>query len=145
MPTAALLDEPTVTKIIVAEDQPTIRNLIAETLRDAGYDVVEVPDSELLWEELCLAARDDDNPREADLVISDVRMSPRGGLDFFEQLAALSLCAPVIVLTSVGDDACGTRALELGATLVFDRPLDARALLEATCSIVGPPEKANAA
>ena len=51
-------------KIIVAEDHAAMRTLIASCLREAGYDVVEVSDGAVLWQQLHDGLLDDDNPHE---------------------------------------------------------------------------------
>ena len=65
--------EITRTKVIVAEDQPAMRRMIAAVLRGAGYEVVEASDGANLWEEMNAALLDETDPRPADLVVSDVR------------------------------------------------------------------------
>ena len=112
------------TKVIVAEDQPAMRGLIASRLREAGYDVVEVSDGEVLWRELRESARDEDNPREADLIISDIRMPGRSGLDVLSLIRRTDWKTPVILMTAFGTPEVVSGALQLGAYRVVPKPFE---------------------
>lgn len=126
------------TKILVAEDQPAMRQLIARLLRDRGYDVVEVGDGAMLWEELHAALRDEDNPTEVELVISDIRMPNMSGLEALKLIHDEAADRPVILITAFGDSATIDEARRLGATRVFSKPFDLRELVAATVELVQP-------
>ena len=126
------------TKILVAEDQPAMRHLIAQLLRERGYDVVEVGDGAMLWEELHAALRDDDNPSEVELIISDIRMPNVSGLEVLKLMRDERTARPVILITAFGDAATIAEAERLGASRVFSKPFDLRELVDATVELVQP-------
>ena len=126
------------TKILVAEDQPAMRHLIARLLRERGYDVVEVGDGAMLWEELHAALRDDDNPSEVELIISDIRMPNVSGLEVLKLMRDERTARPVILITAFGDAATIAEAERLGASRVFSKPFDLRELVDATVELVQP-------
>lgn len=126
------------TKILVAEDQPAMRHLIARLLRERGYDVVEVGDGAMLWEELHAALRDDDNPSEVELIISDIHMPNVSGLEALKLMRGESTSPPVILITAFGDADTIAEAQRLGARRVFSKPFDLRELVEATVELVQP-------
>lgn len=126
------------TKILVAEDQPAMRHLIARLLRERGYDVVEVGDGAMLWEELHAALRDDDNPSEVELIISDIHMPNVSGLEALKLMRDESTSRPVILITAFGDADTIAEAQRLGASRVFSKPFDLRELVEATVELVQP-------
>lgn len=130
--------DPLLTKIIVADDQPEMRTLVANQLREAGYDVVEVHDGEVLWSQLLDSALDEDNPCEAGLVVSDVRMPGASGLEVLAKLRQANWSTPVILMTAFGDQATHDEARKLGAALVFNKPFDVDDLVAAAKSIVAP-------
>lgn len=131
-------DEPTLTKVIVADDHSEMRALVALSLRDAGYDVVEVSDGAVLWRQLLDAPLDDDNPCEAELVVSDIRMPGATGIDVLNRLRQAKLTTPVILMTAFGDQATHDEARRLGAARIFDKPFEMRELVSAALCIVAP-------
>lgn len=133
-----LSDSPTIQKVIVAEDQPEMRSLIAARFRKAGYDVVEVSDGNVLWEELRQCILDEDNPREPDLIVSDVRMPGRTGLEVLALIRQTDWATPVILITAFGEKDVHEEAYRLGAAHVFRKPFDIRELLKTAGQLIGP-------
>lgn len=131
-------DEASPVKVLLAEDHPAMRALIAARLRLAGYDVVEVGDGAVLWEELHACLKDDDNPREADLIISDVRMPQASGLDVLALIRGAKRALPVILMTAFGDRATHEEAARLGAARVFDKPFDVAELVDEAMRLARP-------
>lgn len=131
-------DEPLPTKVLVAEDQPAMRRLVAGVLRDAGYDVVEVGDGAMLWEELHAALRDDDNPTEVSLVVSDVRMPNVTGLEALARMREGRSACPVILMTAFSDASSVAEAGRLGAARVFSKPFDLRELVREATRLAPP-------
>lgn len=123
------LDDESIFKVIVAEDHPAMRSLIAKSLRRVGFDVVEVSDGAVLWRELQDSLKDDDNPRDADLIITDVRMPECSGIEVLSLIRQANRGLPVIVMTAFGDHALHAEANRLGAARVFDKPFDIRDLV----------------
>ena len=130
--------EPLAAKVLLAEDQEPMRALLAMALREVGYDVVEVSDGVMLCDELLQGIRDDDNPRQFDLIISDIRMPGFSGLEALEFIRGTNWATPVILMTAFGDQATQTEAYRLGAACVFSKPLDVDALVSAAVHIVEP-------
>src|SRR5260370_6854446 len=80
-------------RVLVAEDEALIRLDLAEMLREEGYDVVgEAGDGQ---EAVELAAS-----LRPDLVIMDVKMPRRDGIDAAAEIASKRI-APIVVLTPV--------------------------------------------
>lgn len=140
-PALRVVDSPTVPKVLVAEDQPAMRHLLARCLREAGYDVVELQNGAALWSELNNSLADDDNPREPDLVISDIRMPGADGLDVLSRLRSAGQQTPVILITAFGTTATVLEAMRLGATMVFNKPLDVEKLVAAAIRLVPPSDE----
>jgi DNA-binding response OmpR family regulator len=109
-------------KVLLAEDQPAWRDLLARALRDAGYDVVEMGNGTTLREELKRGLLDEDNPREPDLVVSDLRMPGDSGLEVLRRLRRDDCMTPFILMTAFGDFDTHLAAARLGAARVFDKP-----------------------
>lgn len=103
-------------KILVAEDERDIRDLIAFTLQFAGYEVVTAANGE---EGLQLALRD-----APDLIISDVRMPKMTGYEMCRQIKAEPRTAhiPVVFLSAKGQDQEVQSGLAAGATEYLLKP-----------------------
>ncbi len=112
------------TKILVAEDERDIRDLIAFTLRFAGYEVVAVENGEEAYN----AA-----PQEMpDLIMMDVRMPRMTGYEACQKMKADSRVQhiPVVFLSAKGQDAEIRTGMEMGATEYFLKPFGPMELTE---------------
>lgn len=126
-------------KVLLAEDEPGLRRLLGKVLRDAGYDVVEAPDGTALWQQIVNWQDDDDNPREPDLIISDIHMPGSTGLEILRRFRSFNWSTPVILMSAFTDLASYQEALVLGATHVFSKPFDVHHLLVAIRHVLGDP------
>ncbi len=97
------------TKILIAEDEPDIRDLIAFTLRFAGYEVVTASNGE---EAVDLALKE-----IPDLIMMDVRMPRLTGYEACKQIKADPAVQhiPVIFLSAKGQESEIQAGLEAGA------------------------------
>jgi two-component system KDP operon response regulator KdpE len=106
------------TKILIADDNPTIRKGLSVRLRASGYDVVCAEDAIS-----ATAALITERP---DLVILDLGMPAGDGFVVMERLQNNDRLAniPVIVLT--GRELAGNRdrALQAGAAAFFQKPVE---------------------
>jgi DNA-binding response OmpR family regulator len=103
-------------KILVAEDEPDIRGLIAYSLRFAGYEVIEATDGR--------EAIDKALGELPDLILLDVRMPKVNGYEACSSLKADASTKkiPVIFLSARGQEAEIKRGLELGAEEYILKP-----------------------
>lgn len=107
-------------KILVADDDPDLLDLVAYALGQAGYLVVKAKTGTEAVEQY-----DGERP---DLVILDINMPGATG---FEVCAALRErgTTPIIMLTARGDEQDLVRALEMGADDYLTKPFSPRTLL----------------
>jgi diguanylate cyclase (GGDEF)-like protein/PAS domain S-box-containing protein len=103
--------------VLVADDDPTMRVLVAETLEPDGIEVVEVEDGNAALG--LLAAR------AVDLVLLDVQMPGLDGFAVCEEIRALPRGAdiPVVMMTGRDDVESIRRAYEAGATDFLTKPI----------------------
>ncbi len=127
-------------QILIAEDDAEMRSLIALTLKQYGYQVIECRDGIELLTRLHAAAT---NPEDqCDLVISDNRMPGASGLAVLNELSTSGAFLPVILITAFGDTETHAEALRLGAVACIDKPFDLDELLQQVHAVVpraGPP------
>ena len=103
-------------KIVVAEDERDIRDLIAFTLRFAGHEVATAANGE---EAVEVVLRE-----KPDLVIMDVRMPRMTGYEACRKLKAMPETEPipVVFLSAKGQDAEIQEGLEAGAVDYILKP-----------------------
>jgi CheY-like chemotaxis protein len=123
-------------RILVAEDDADMRQLVSETLRKDGYEVNAVADGGRLLVTLAHELAGADEWDVADLLVSDVRMPICTGMQILEQLRTAPWPIPVILMTAFGDAATREHARKLGAVL-FDKPFDLEELRGAVASLLG--------
>jgi DNA-binding NtrC family response regulator len=109
-------------RVLVADDDPDTREALAEALRNDGYEVIEAQNG---WELLQHLATPDTEPAPVDLVISDVRMPGKNGLDVLAGLRwANGGSTPFILITGFSDLQMHAEARRLGATAVLAKPFE---------------------
>jgi DNA-binding response OmpR family regulator len=108
-------------RIVVIEDEHPIRRGVADALRASGYEVAEAADGAVGEAE---AAR----PGVA-LVLLDLLLPRRNGLDVLAAVRRLRPTLPVIILTARGSEDDRVRGLKLGADDYVVKPFSARELL----------------
>ena len=104
------------TKILIAEDEPDIRELVAFTLRFAGYEVVTAANGE---EAVQQAVKE-----LPDLALMDVRMPRMTGYDACRAMKADPILKdiPVVFLSAKGQDSEIQTGLEAGAEEYLLKP-----------------------
>lgn len=104
------------TKIVIAEDEPDIRDLITFTLRFAGFEVIAGANGEEGYE---LAKRE-----KPDLVMMDVRMPKMTGYEACRKIKADPEIAhiPVIFLSAKGQESEIQTGIEAGADEYLLKP-----------------------
>lgn len=120
---------PSPARLLLAEDDFELRELLACVLRADGHEVVEARDGNELWQ--LLSGQSSGEVRPFALVVSDVRMPGLTAFDVLSRLQRAVAETPVILITAFGDQTTHLRALRLGASRVFDKPFDCDELREA--------------
>lgn len=101
-------------RVLVAEDDSLIRMDLIEMLREEGYDVVgEAPNGQV--------AVDLTVQLNPDLVIMDIKMPIRDGIDAATEIAAKRL-APVVMLTAFSQRDFIEKARDAGAMAYLVKP-----------------------
>ena len=110
-------------RVLIAEDEALIRLDLAEMLRDEGYEVVgEAGDGQ---EAVELA-----ESLKPDLVIMDVKMPRRDGIDAASEIASKRI-APIVVLTAFSQRELVERARDAGAMAYLVKPFSITDLIPA--------------
>ncbi len=103
-------------KILVVDDDLSLRKMLDAVLTDDGYDVKEADDGHSAIE----AVED----QFYDLILMDIRMTRMGGIEALKQIKKLSPGIPVIIMTAYASVETAREALKSGAFDYLTKPLD---------------------
>jgi two-component system nitrogen regulation response regulator GlnG len=103
-------------RILIADDEESLRWVLAKGLRAAGYDVTAVADGESALRAF--------EAEPFDLAFLDVRMPGLDGLAVLERLRALRPDASVVVMTAHGTMDTAIKAMQRGAYDYLAKPFD---------------------
>jgi DNA-binding response OmpR family regulator len=113
-------------RVLVAEDDPAMRDLLALVIQDRGYQVATVSTGS----ELRSLLSEPDPKGHFDLIVTDVKMPDGSGLDVIDQLRQHGDSTPALIVTAFPQDDIRQRARDLEVRLLA-KPFDLDALLSA--------------
>jgi two-component system chemotaxis response regulator CheY len=117
-------------KVLIVDDSPSMRQMIAFTLTRAGYEVAQGVNGK---DGLVQLAK-----HQPQLIISDLNMPEMDGLEFIRQLRALagSRLTPVLMLTTESDSAKKQLGKSAGATGWLVKPFQPEQLLQVIARVL---------
>jgi two-component system, OmpR family, KDP operon response regulator KdpE len=107
-------------KIMIVDDEPSMRNLLRIGLGTQGYDVLEAPNGEIALDFL---------KQEPKLIILDLGLPDVAGHDLLGKIRACHESVPIVVLSSRADEAGKVAALDMGADDYLTKPFGMTELL----------------
>lgn len=126
---------PSAARILVAEDDPDTRALLARLLGNAGFDVLLAEDG---VDALLKLGR---NP--IDLILSDINMPNLDGLKLLEIVNQHGSNAPVVFLSAEKDPEIELHGLEMGAADFIRKPIQKEVLLHRVRRALGGPGRTS--
>ncbi len=108
-------------RIVIVEDESAIRRGVCDALRLTGYDVTEAADGAAGLKEAASGG--------IDLVLLDLLLPRKDGLEVLAELRKVCPTRPVIILTARGSEDDRVRGLKMGADDYVVKPFSARELL----------------
>jgi EAL domain-containing protein (putative c-di-GMP-specific phosphodiesterase class I)/signal transduction histidine kinase/FixJ family two-component response regulator len=116
-PARARKSEPTLQpRVLVVDDDPSLRKMLVRMLKRAAFDVTEVESGKS-----ALAALSN---KRFDVVLSDIHMPDGDGLDLLRSVRRIDLDIPVILMSGKPDVQTAASAIEFGAFRYLTKPLD---------------------
>ncbi len=106
--------------ILVVDDDPQIRLLVARFLQRHGYQVTGAPDGRAMMEALAHSA--------IDLIVLDLMLPGRSGVELCRDVRSTSQ-VPIVMLTARGEESDRIAGLEGGADDYVTKPFSPRELL----------------
>jgi DNA-binding response OmpR family regulator len=108
-------------RVLVVEDDPTVREITRRYLGDAGYAVDEAADGPAALRSARAAA--------PDAVVLDVMLPGLSGLEVCRALRELHPALPIVMLSALGEEGDRVAGLEFGADDYVTKPFSARELV----------------
>lgn len=110
----------TTKKILLVDDEPSLRELIATTLAEQGYLIKSCENAQDALNTL--------NGNYFDLILTDIRMPGMSGFEFIRMITENSNC-PSIVMMSGYDEGRINEALDCGACDIIGKPFNSTYLI----------------
>ena len=117
--------------VLVVEDDPTLREVLSETLEMANYQVKTAKNGE---DALRRLEQNDD----ISLLVSDVQMEPVDGHKLLESARSRYPDMPVILMTAYGTVEKAVQAMQDGAVDYLVKPFEAGALVDMVARFILP-------
>lgn len=108
-------------QILVVDDDPEIRKLLSRYVREQGFRVQLASNCREVHERLVT--------NQIDLIVLDVMLPDRSGLDLCRDLRATRSTIPIILLTALKEDIDRIIGLEIGADDYLGKPFNPRELV----------------
>ena len=125
-PTVAPTSRP---RILVVDDESSIRDLLSKTLALADYDVDVAPDGRSALERMRLLGYD--------LLITDLKMPGMDGLGVIREARRLRADLPVIIITGFSTEASAIEAANLGVAGYLTKPFRVPRVLAVAAKALG--------
>jgi excisionase family DNA binding protein len=116
-------------RVLVVDDEASIRDLLAKTLALAEYDVDVAPDGRSALERMRLYAYD--------LLIADLKMPGMDGLAVIREAKRYKADLPVIIITGFSTEASAIEAVNLGVAGYLTKPFRVPQVLAAAAKALG--------
>ncbi len=114
-------------RLLVVEDDPHMRALIAAHLRGAGHTVAQARDGvEVL--DMFVSTIWSERPDLYGVIVADIEMPGPTGLDVLAMLRHWGCETPIVLITGFGNARARAEAQQLGAFAYLEKPIDPRDL-----------------
>ena len=108
-------------KVLLADDEETIAVTLGDALEEAGHEVHHAPDTAA-----ALAILDEVDP---DVVLTDIRMPGKGGMEILQRSVELDENRPVVLMTGYGTVEQAVEAMKIGAANYVQKPFRNEAIV----------------
>jgi excisionase family DNA binding protein len=116
-------------RVLVVDDEASIRDLLTKTLALAEYDVDASPDGRSAIGRLRAGSYD--------LLITDLRMPGMDGLSLIRDAKRLAPTMPVVIMTAYSTEASAIEAINLGVSGYLTKPFRITKILSVAAKALG--------
>jgi len=118
-------------RVLVVDDEASIRDLLSKTLALAEYEVDTASDATTALGRV--------RASEYDLLIADLRMPGMDGLSLIRQVKRFRAALPVIIITGFSSESSAIEAVNLGVAGYLRKPFRVPEVLAAAAKALGAP------
>jgi len=108
-------------RILVVDDEESLVRLITHNLKREGYETIEALDGNRAWEMI--------NSEKPDLIVLDLMLPRKDGLEICRLMREQKIYIPVIMLTARDEEIDRILGLEMGADDYVTKPFSVRELM----------------
>jgi len=101
-------------RVLIVDDEQSVRDLVAKTLTMADYDVDTAPDGPSALDRL--------QKNDYDLLITDLKMPGMDGLSVIREARQKSAALPIVIITGYSTEASAIEAINLGVCGYLTKP-----------------------
>ena len=116
-------------RVLVVDDEASIRDMLSKALGLADYDVETVADGRMAIERLRAAVYD--------LLVTDLRMPGVDGLTVIREARRLRADLPVIIITGYSSESAAIEAIDLGVSGYLTKPFRVPKVLAVASKALG--------
>jgi excisionase family DNA binding protein len=116
-------------RVLVVDDEASIRDLLAKTLALADYDVDVAPDGRSALDRMRIYSYD--------LLIADLKMPGMDGLAVIREAKRYKADLPVIIITGFSSESSAIEAVNLGVAGYLTKPFRVPQVLAAAAKALG--------
>jgi excisionase family DNA binding protein len=116
-------------RVLVADDEASVRDLLSKTLALAEYEVDVVPDGRSAVDRLRVLPYD--------LLITDLKMPGVDGLSVIREARSLKADIPIIIITGFSTEASAIEAVNLGVSGYLTKPFRIPRVLSVAARALG--------
>jgi len=118
-------------RVLVVDDESSIREMLSKTLALAEYEVDTAPDAVSALDMLRMSQAN------YDLLIADLKMPGMDGLTLIRQVKQLRSRLPVIIITGFSTESSAIEAINLGVSAYLTKPFRVPQVLAAAAKAMG--------
>lgn len=117
-------------KIMIVDDAAFMRMMIKDTLKKNGYeDLIEAADGEIAVSQY--------KAETPDLVIMDITMPNKDGLQALKEIKEYDSSAKVVMCSAMGQESMVVEAIKLGAKDFIVKPFKQERILKTVTTVLG--------
>lgn len=117
-------------KILIVDDAAFMRMMIKDTLKKNGYtSLIEAADGEIAVQQF-----KDEKP---DLVIMDITMPNKTGIEALQEIKATDSSAKVVMCSAMGQESMVVEAIKIGALDFIVKPFKPDRIIQTVAKILG--------
>jgi CheY-like chemotaxis protein len=131
--TVRRMPEVTRRRVLIVDDDASVRESLSKVLRDAGYETLLASDGQ--------EAIDRYDAKQVDILLLDIGLPVRNGWETFERFTGMNPTLPIVIITGQTGQYSLARMAGVGA--LMEKPLGAPQLLEIIKKLLAEPEEAK--